>query len=697
MNHETNLAGELKEFNYNLKFIKKAIFLFQISSAMNNFISRLFILFHFVALPNIVSAQFESLAFPQESGKTEPVFQVQDNAPKRLGTSYRVTANADSVPLGQSFNYLNFLHHDPRILVDPITNSITFVRRAGISDNFGSRTQNMIVYDKSTDLGRTWTINEGLIYDISGHGGDSIAVRYPMSMLIRQNNDPSPDSVKYFTLGPATQIVRNKWSGRAFTLQNTKTVSAQQDRFRYQPIMKQYRITDICHSPKNGYTVEHQMPFDNDGGNVNARRFVKITTLKTNQIGNLVVKEDSIFMPTPDLKPNFRYSLMPPKIAFDPTGKFGYVVQLGYDTTRNPYQLYEPIISFTIDSGNHWSEPKSLDFNSGPSFKAFRDSIFGDSIRFADMQFPVRALYSSSFETGISVDQNGNLHLLFAFCVASETFTSSTSFGIHPGFKKLMGLAIVKPENYDYNQVRPISLGEFFGFRTKFNFLTATLDFHDNRLQVSRSKDGSKLTYSWLSTDTLDNDNQCTGCHSEPDIYAASSKVGTGSAYNLSSTRNYSKNTDCHGKMVFANISKDAIDLQGDSLLVPIVYMRFTSDSESASVQNYYTGIVKIPNNYPTQFFPSATIVGTEKLALNKVKFRVAPNPTKGKFSIFGLSNGEYDLSIIDLQGKQVVHQHFALTNQSVFHFEIKALPKGIYNCKISNTEGIHFVRLIFD
>ena len=91
--------------------------------------------------------------------------------------------------------------------------------------------------------------------------------------------------------------------------------------------------------------------------------------------------------------------------------------------------------------------------------------------------------------------------------------------------------------------------------------------------------------------------------------------------------------------------------------------------------------------NYPNDC-DFVVAVGMEENGLEANGF-VAPNPASGQIEITGLSNGNFDYSISDAQGR------IWLSGKSEQTIEINSLPSGVYVLTLRDELGMRYLRFV--
>ena len=95
--------------------------------------------------------------------------------------------------------------------------------------------------------------------------------------------------------------------------------------------------------------------------------------------------------------------------------------------------------------------------------------------------------------------------------------------------------------------------------------------------------------------------------------------------------------------------------------------------------------------------YPQSWLNTTENTIENTIS--VYPNPTQVTSTInyFSVTNDEVNISLYNIVGEKVMDVHNGTVNSGTNQFEVNMadLPKGVYVVRISDSKGIHTVKLI--
>jgi type IX secretion system substrate protein len=81
-----------------------------------------------------------------------------------------------------------------------------------------------------------------------------------------------------------------------------------------------------------------------------------------------------------------------------------------------------------------------------------------------------------------------------------------------------------------------------------------------------------------------------------------------------------------------------------------------------------------------------------ESSILERVEFKIYPNPNNGQFTIELPSSGNQQIEVTDLLGKQVYSQ---TATQSTAQINLQGYPKGIYIVKVNSGEKTFVEKIV--
>ncbi len=408
----------------------------------------------------------------------------RNNKPKSLRSSALLT-----VPVGKAGNLLsvdNGLCH--QIDVDSTLNTVLFVHR---SDTVFGTTYNVAQYryDISTNGGTTWTTNIGPLNPIA----DNITIngRFPQAVLRPDTSYPTnPDSAWIVYNGSwHNGGTTDRWQGQFYGVgrldgdtssytQHNEVVNNQNVEIatsmiesapgNYWNLNLNYTALTTSTDTVRGLIIEHGLWNDSAGEVLWTYQYVTINSASLTNTGGTDIANN----------------LGSPTIAFDPTGKNGWIVLSG-GLTNGPNYATTPIYMQSTDYGQTWTTPQSLYLGNLPGVFSVPTNTTATNLGLTLVE-----------DISVAVDSAGNPHI-FAVVGTTDTTSSEGSIYLDP---------LVLYDIY-YN---PIVVGcswqanfiaQVWGFEGDY---TADGVTEVNRVQVSRSKDGTKLFAFWNDTDSAD-------------------------------------------------------------------------------------------------------------------------------------------------------------------------------------------------
>ncbi|MBP6730542.1 MAG: DUF5011 domain-containing protein [Chitinophagales bacterium] len=169
-------------------------------------------------------------------------------------------------------------------------------------------------------------------------------------------------------------------------------------------------------------------------------------------------------------------------IAFDPTGQYGWISVLG-DITADADSVYDPIFWKTTNGGTSWTGPIRVDLDNISGIKDYMDSL--DANGGVATRNP-----STTFDADLSVDVNGNPHLLVLVGSGTE---HSVQFAGYEVWDITYSATATCPWNGTI-------FDKLYSLRGTFSTDGQT---EDNRPQICRTPDGTKMFFFWTKTDVL--------------------------------------------------------------------------------------------------------------------------------------------------------------------------------------------------
>jgi uncharacterized repeat protein (TIGR01451 family) len=439
--------------------------------------------------------------------------------------------------LSKSSNVFTVAGVRTQLWADPQTNEIIFVHR---SDSTG----NALEFDKSTDGGTNWTLDQGPLYS-----SESQHPRYPLGLLFNPSGVPDPDSNYVSFLAPLND--GSTWTGIVQGQQQASSGSTS--------TLMIDSTNSINHLLPSGYTITQQgVIWSVDAQYLNDTIYnnILIVTKGTWNSNSWQYDFTTQFLNAPVITSSGIARYLGCNIAFAPNGLDGYVVMIGNDGSISD-SVYYPLVFVTSDGGQSWSGPTNIGLNVDP--------LLGLSSPF----------YTMGPQFDVAVDATGSLHILCEILEGDNAWGgngTSGNFGI-------FDISTLNTNQWKAELVsKPMTYMGTFGVGTGSD----PLIYEYNRPQISMDVTGNKMFFTWIDTDTL------TFFIFEnivPDIHARGFDVQT---QLWTSEVNFTVSTNADGSCTFNNVSRYCFSGGGD-YTIPFTYtVPFGTQSTGSPVDHFY-------------------------------------------------------------------------------------------------------------
>ena len=345
-----------------------------------------------------------------------------------------------------------------RVSYAPGINTVLFVHRGdpAIAGSSG----NKVMYDISANGGANWTNGLGPVIDLVAAGG--LNPRYPQGYIMNPANNTTLTNARIVAAAPKATGVNNSW-GRITSGMVTLAATGK----------KESLVSDSAFIP-NSFVEripgEYWMVSDtNSDGKITLYKGVYSlagdSVLWT--VALKLAKSRNLFVRSLNGKVNY----VNPMVAFSPNGQIGWIATNGEIAGGAVDSALYPIFWSTTNGGQTWTGPQEVKLKN-----------LSNVVASVNSNNP-----TATIDNDLVVDKNGNPH--FAFVVAPKTTAYSYN---NPTTFKYPIFDITKLNNtWTALKVDVVSTlnGGSIGALT-----------HDNEIQLSRTKDGSKIFYSWTDT-----------------------------------------------------------------------------------------------------------------------------------------------------------------------------------------------------
>ena len=495
-------------------------------------------------------------------------------------------------------------------------NTLTFVHRAnppGLAATIG-----FIEYDYSTDGGATWTNNQGYVYRDTTWDGVSYQNergRYPQGGIYNPPGNTDPANAYVVGYGPVTDIAAAINGGWPWHFEGvTQIGSSTNNQLLFNIDQASGGIGAII--PQGGIIVKNSGDawwscegYDGAG------------------YDDTIVLAHGVYNGAGDYNYTFKKLAVPVcvdntgsklfqncAVIFNDEGNIGYCVVLGNNWVCN----FNPqdsamglIILKTEDSGNTWHEIHSPDQN-------LVDPLLLNG----------GYAYMTSTQLDLAVDQDDHLHI--ALPIVPFQPGNTIYLGYEYGSWGLFDFST--SNDFDWTACLITKPETYYGdFGTAGSSTDPEIQ-DENRLQISRNWEGSKLFYTWFDTDT---NIFGPGLNNFPDARSVGVDLD-GGLWTAEVGHTEFSGTNADGNAIFGNVSYYTIN-DGTNENIPFVTNVMTN-STGSPVNFFYEGCASMSGFVNTgNCMPVTGAHGIRDNSASAGSFSVSgnyPNPYSGKTTV---------------------------------------------------------------
>jgi len=565
-------------------------------------------------------------------------------------------------------------------------NTIAVIHRSDFATN-GDNGSGSFRYDISTDGGTNWTNNKGPIYNpIATNGVYPGPGRYPSAIVLNPKN-ASTATGAYLAYWSAARDHSNGtvWGGQ---LMATQKLDGTELKIRVDSSTQDGGHFIVSRSFwKASETVTFGVNMDND-------------QIANSYLDTVIITKGVWNNATDSLEYTHSYYNLPlgsnsngdavygdERIAFGLNGQTGYVLVLGYSASYSTYGIYHPIIMKTSNGGTSWGVPLNIELDSLVESVQNKSllQIFDD----IDTGWKINNI-STGFDGGLSVDKNGNPHILVNICPASISSpppgATGSEFSIYTALNRMVDIY-----STDGGATwKSMIVGSPQTFRGNFGTDPSNPDnTEDNRPHISRDATGSKIFFSWFDTNPVTwgvNDNNF------PDLWVNMYDVDNATLpYGAQDMTGADINSS--GILTYGNIAPEAWTNSVSSFSIHCVTQELDVNTNDFGLPTQY--------KYYKLLYPLT--IGLEENVQVKA-FSLGqnfPNPAKDftTINMDVLVSGDYNVEVLNTMGQLVLTKDLGLlqTGTKYFSLNISGLTSGVYFYNVKTKGASLTKKMIID
>lgn len=447
-----------------------------------------------------------------------------------------------SVTAGSSSNMLTLLRNSTNpIAADKNLNTIVYAHRNNATA-FGGNSGN-IRYDVSTNAGATWTTNVGNLNPLLTSYG-----RYPNAAIYNPTGNTNPSNAYIGYLAATINSVSSAWNGQ---VSGVRQLNGAGNTENYnQTGNSNVLITSSMVKGAPGIFWASDVIY-------NASMVTGFRIYKGTWNGSNDINWATNFTTTPTFNTAFDGTLhvSDHNIAFDPTGNFGWMSFLGHLTGGPTNYAYYPIFYKTTDGGNSWTGPIQVDLN---QFSCATSILTSTNV------------ITTAFEHDLTVDINGNPHLITTLCNGNNGY--SVYYGSTHHIFDITQLNGV----WNAYDVANVNTGRGGWGPIVTNSVTM-----DMQPQISRTADGKKIFYSWTDNSTY----TVGAANQSPNLMSKGYDVQTNK---WTPVKDFTScNAALNGTILFPHLAEEVLEPTATSFQLASIYAEFSVANDPGQVSNF--------------------------------------------------------------------------------------------------------------
>ncbi|MBX7240911.1 MAG: T9SS type A sorting domain-containing protein [Bacteroidia bacterium] len=422
---------------------------------------------------------------------TESVFSTNRTAPQvqtntntgNMGTD-AVTSTAILV-LPNPYGYA-VVAEQKEVCAMPSLDAVAFANRQDPA-TYGGGISGHFRYSVSTDAGQNWTTGIG----VTNADAQTLGLgRYPDNYLFAGGTNPTTNDLKFHISGPTVDISGSGFAGQVFNTVTSNLTNAASFNVTQEDYVNQGNTLFYSEGTQQGYDSGIFWKVDGTTDAADDNLYVSKGTFNATTQKLEWTLHDTITA-TWNLAVDGASHWTSVNIAFSPDGKKGFICVLG-DMVGGRDSIYMPVIweyDFATDS---WMAPYEVNINAFPELAGYVQQ-WVDTANVSISNGTV----TTGFNCDLTVDNDGNPHIMAVVGPASSGTASPTAYSISSGFGMQMMDITIDPWG-DWNM---ITLGPVYTFRESLGSGANVVSL-DIATHLSRTMDGTKIFYTWCDTDT---------------------------------------------------------------------------------------------------------------------------------------------------------------------------------------------------
>jgi len=350
-----------------------------------------------------------------------------------------------------------------------------------------------------------------------------------------------------------------------------------------------------------------------------------------------------------------------PGLAFNNDGTIGYLVYIGRHGDASDLLTYQPIIYKTTDGGLTWTEQPAFNWATCPALQTLA----------TDLSPVGRPLFS--YVKDATIDANGYLHFTnYVHGAFSDNADSLGYIAVYTGMQGIVFDTYQTATGWSSMVVDTIFATDPDDNTTLIDPTTADAVTWDDRFQMSKTADGSKIIYAWMDTDP-----SLSEVNIYPDIMVKMYDVASGV---MGPKVNLTAGTDYDAMNYWMYLADITFD-KGSYYQLNISTSTLETNSNNPVDHEYITG---------AYLDETGNLVSSVNELPLEASIALYPNPTSGDLNISfnDIASGNYNVVVFNTIGSVVLSQNMDVNGAVVRTINMNELPTGIYMVQVSNENG---------